>query len=158
MGRSMLRPCKETFRSLLRSKVLTETVEEPEADGEHTDVAKDAHSATDFLVLAEETPLGEQNRPIAFFRADQGQRGGAGIGHVRADIREIFEEPEDAEGEAGGLALPEEIDGAEKRDEEFAESSAKNHDGIAKPTEEEMTAFVNDKVNVVEEEEAGAAG
>ncbi len=38
----------------------------------------------------------------------------------------------------------------------FIEGSAKNHDGIAEPTEEEMSALVNDQINVVEEEKSGA--
>jgi len=32
---------------------------------------------------------------------------GAGISHIGADIGEIFEEPEHAEGEAGGFTLEE---------------------------------------------------
>src|SRR5260370_16666411 len=92
-----------------------------------------------------------------------GQTGGnlrtgraAGVGHVGADVGEIFEEPEGAKSEAGGFALPEEVDGAQERNEKFAEGSAENHDGVAEPTEEEVAAFVDEQIGVVEDEESGA--
>jgi len=133
-------------------------VGEPEGGGEHAEVAEGAHGGADFLVLGEETPLGEEDGPVAVFGADEGQGGGAGVGHVGADVREIFEEPEDGEGEAGGFAVEEKIGGAEQWDNEFAEGSAEDADGVTEPTEEEMAAFVDDQIGIIEEEEGGAAG
>jgi hypothetical protein len=54
--------------------------------------------------------------------------------------------------------LAEEIDGAQERNEEFSKGAAENHDGVAEPTEEEVAAFVNDQIDVVEDEESGAVG
>ncbi len=80
----------------------------------------------------------------------EGAHGGADF-LVLGEVGEIFEEPEAGEGEADGFALPEEIDGAQERDEEFAKGSTEDHGGVAEPTEEEMAAFVDDQINVVGE-------
>ncbi len=130
---------------------MAEAEGEPGNGGEHAEIAEGAHGGADFLVLGEESPLGEKDGPVAVFGADEGQCGGAGVGHVGADVEEIFEEPEDAKSEAGGFALPEEVDGAQERNEKFAKGPAENHDGVAEPTEEEMAAFVDDQIDVVEE-------
>jgi hypothetical protein len=131
-------------------------VGEPGDGGEHAEPAEGAHEGADFLVLGEEAPLGEENFPVGVAGADEGQGCGAGVGHVGADVGEIFEEPEAAKSEGGGFALEEEIEGAQEGHEQFAEGSAENHDGVAEPTEEEMAAFVDDQIDVVEDEEAGA--
>src|SRR5712692_299057 len=130
---------------------MARSVGQPRRGGEHAEIAEGAHGGADFLVVSEESPLGEEDGPVAVFGADEGQCGGAGVGHVGADVEEIFEEPEDAKSEAGGFALPEEIRGAEERDKEFNEGSAENHDGVAEPTEEKVSAFVDDQIDVVEE-------
>jgi hypothetical protein len=67
------------------------------------------------------------------------------------DVKKVFKEPEGGKSKAGGFALPEEIDGAQERHEQFAERSAENHDGVAEPTEEEVPAFVDDQIDVVQE-------
>ncbi len=54
--------------------------------------------------------------------------------------------------------MAEEIDGAQERNEEFSEGAAENHDGVAEPTEEEVAAFVDDQIDVIEDEESGAVG
>jgi len=41
------------------------------------------------------------------------------IGHVGADVEEVFEEPEAREGDLSGFAFPPEIGGAKERDQEF---------------------------------------
>src|SRR6266404_5657815 len=125
--------------------VVTEAVGQPGHGGEHAEPAEGAHDSADFLILSEEAPLSEENRPVAFLRADQGQGRGARVGHVGADVGKVFEEPEDGKGEAGGFALPEESGGAEERDEQLAEGSAEDHDGVAEPTEKEMPALVDDQ-------------
>ena len=102
--------------------------------------------------------MGEEDGPVAFVGADERQCRGAGICHVGADVRENLEEPEHAEGEAGGFALKEKVGGAKQGDEEFAEGSAEDADGVAEPTEEEVTAFVDDQIDVIEDEESGTAG
>ncbi len=35
-------------------------------------------------------------------------------------------------------------------------ASAENHDGVAKPTEKEVPTFVDDQINVIEDEKSGA--
>src|SRR5260370_40756020 len=101
--------------------------------------------------------MSEENGPVAFIGTDERQDGSAGIGHIGADVREILEEPEDGERKTGGFALEEKIDGAEQGDDEFTEGSSEDVDGFAEPTEEEMAPFVDDQINVVEDEEARAA-
>jgi hypothetical protein len=139
-------------------RIAAEAVGEPGDGGEHAEVAEDADGGADFLVQGQEAPLGEENFPVGVSRANKGQCGGAGVGHVGTDVGEIFEEPEDAEGETGGFALKEKVGGAEQGDEEFAEGSAEDADGVAEPTEEEVAAFVDDEIDVIEDEEASAAG
>src|SRR5713226_4197145 len=97
---------------------------EPGDGGEHAQPTQGADDAPDFLILQEQTPLAEKNRPVALVRADERQSSTARVGHVGADIGKIFKEPETGKGETGGFALPEKIDGAEQRDEQFAERSA----------------------------------
>ena len=135
-----------------------DAVGEPGHGGEHAEIAESAHEAADFLVLGENAPLGEENGPVALIRADKRQDGSACVGHVGADVGEIFEEPEAAKSEAGGFALEEKIGGAEQGNEQFGEGSAKDVDGVTKPTEEEMSAFVDDQIDVIEDEKTGAAG
>ncbi len=54
--------------------------------------------------------------------------------------------------------MEEKVDGAEERDEEFAEGSSEDADGVAEPTEEEVAGFMDDQIGVIEDEEAGAVG
>jgi len=89
---------------------MADAVGQPGGGGEHAEKAEGAHGGADFLVLGEEAPLGEEDGPVAVLGADEGQGCGAGVGHVGADVGEIFEEPEGAKGKAGGFALAEEID------------------------------------------------
>src|SRR5260370_9289250 len=89
-------------------------------------MAEGTHDAADFLVLGEETPLGEENGPVALIGADQRQDGGASVGHVRADVGEIFEEPEDAEGETDGFALEAKRGGAAQGDYGFAKGTSED--------------------------------
>jgi len=98
---------------------MPEAEDEPGDRREHAEVAEGAHDCADFLVLGEDAPPSEENGPVAFIGADERQNGGSSIGHVSADVREVFEEPEDREGEAGGFALEEKVGGAEQRDDEF---------------------------------------
>src|SRR6266850_2549698 len=126
-------------------------VGKPGHRGEHAEPAEGAHDSADFLVLGEEAPLREKNRPVTFLRANQGQSRGACVGHVGADVGKVFEKPEDGKGKADGFALPKETGGAQKRHEQFAEGSTKNHDGVAEPTEEEMPALVDHQIDEIEE-------
>src|SRR6266581_4774372 len=137
---------------------MAEAEGEPGGGGEHAEPAGGAHGSADFLVLGKEAPLGEENGPVAFFGADKGQGSRTGVGHVGTDVGEILEEPEEREREAGSFALPEEIESAQERDEQFAEGSAENHDGVAKPTEKEMAAFVDDQIDVIEKQKSGVVG
>src|SRR6266567_5236950 len=137
---------------------MAEAEGEPGGGGEHAEPADGAHGSADFLVLGKEAPLGEENGPVAFFGADKRQGSRTSVGHVGADVGEIFEEPEDGEREAGGFALPEEIEGAQDRHEEFAQCSTENPNGVAEPTEEEMAAFVDEQIDVIEDEKPGAVG
>src|SRR5258708_30098738 len=137
---------------------MPEAEDEPGDRREHAEIAEGAHDCADFLVLGEEPPLGEENGPIAFVRADQRQDGGAGVSHVGTDVGEIFEKPEAAKSEACGFSLEEEVGGAEQRDDEFTKGSSEDVDGFAEPTKEEVAAFVDDQIGIVEKEEARAAG
>ena len=110
------------------------------------------------MILYKQAPLREKYRPVALLRAYERQCRRAGIGHVGPDIKEVFEEPEAREGHGGSLAFPPEIGGAQERDQEFAECSAENHDGVAKPTEEKVAASVNDEIDVIDDQKTGAVG
>jgi len=74
------------------------------------------------------------------------------------DVKEVFEEPQAREGDGGGFALPPEIGDAQERDHEFAECAAENHDGVAEPAEEKVAAFVNDEINLIDDQKTGAVG
>jgi len=91
-----------------------------------------------------------------FTAAKERKRLVAGIRHVSANIRKVFEKPETAKGKAGGFAMKEEIGCTEKRHEQLSEGSAKNHNCFAEPREKEMAAFVDDQINVIEEEKTAA--
>src|SRR6266567_1538885 len=136
--------------------IAADPVGQPHDDCNHSKPSQSTRESADFLVLGKEAPLGEKNGPVAFLGADEGQRRAACVGHVGADIGEIFEEPEAAKGEAGGFALPEEINCAQQWHKQFGKRAAENHDGIAEPTEEEMSAFVDDQIDVIEDEKSGA--
>ena len=128
---------------------------EPGDGGEHAEPAEETESVADFLVVEEEVPLAEEDEPIAGFGADEGQGVHAGVGHVGADVEEILEEPERGEGDAVGLALEEEIDGAGGRNDEFEERAAEKHEGVTEEAEEGVAGFVNHEIDEIGEEEIG---
>lgn len=137
------------------SRIVINAIGEPGDYGEHAEPAELAGEVADFLVLEKDAPFGEEDGPIAFIGIDNRADEGAGVGHVGADIKKVFEEPEEGEGQAIGLALEEEKGGTEKRDDEFTQSAAHNHEGVTAPAECGMTDFVDGEIGVVEEEEAG---
>src|SRR6476660_3097789 len=110
-------------------------------------------------------PLGKENGPVTFVAADQGQRGGAGIGHVDADVEKIFEEPEGTEGGAVGLAPEEKVGGAGQRNDEFEERAAEDHQGVSpavfaaatENAEEWMASFVDHEVDEIGDQKLRAA-
>src|SRR5271165_4756102 len=130
----------------------------PGGGGEHPEPAEKPEGVADFLVVEEKIPLAEEEQPIAGFGADEGQGVHAGVGHVGADVEKILEEPEGREGDAVGLALREEIDGASGGDNEFEERAAEKHEGVAKVAEEGMASFVNHEIDEIGEEEIGSVG
>jgi hypothetical protein len=130
-------------------------VDEPDDGGEHAEPAEEAEGVADFLVVEEEVPLAEEEEPIAGFGADEGQGVHASIGHVGADVEKVFEEPEGREGDAVGLALKEEIDGAGGGNDEFEERAAEKHEGVAEEAEEGMAGFVDHEVDEIGEKEIG---
>src|SRR6266852_1038049 len=133
-------------------------IRKPRHHANHAEIPDRAHHPADFPVLLKQPPLPEKNQPVARFRSDQRQGVAARVGHIHPDVREILEEPEAAEREACGFALPEKIGRAEQRDQQFAERSAENHDRFAEQAEEKMPAFVDDQIDVVEKQKPGAVG
>lgn len=133
-----------------------------DAEGEPSDGSKQAEPAevasrgADLLVAEHEAPMAEEDGPIVVAGTDEGKSLRAGVGHIDADIEEIFEEPEGAKGDGGGFAFEPEIHAAEERHEKFRERAAENHDDVAEPREKEVAAFVDDEVDVIEEKEARA--
>ena len=107
------------------------------------------------LVVQKNGPLIEEQGPVALIGVDEWKDERTGVGHVGADVQEVFEKPENGEGEAVGLTVKEEKGGTEERDDEFTESTAKDHDSVAKPTEEVMTAFMDGEIHKIREKEAG---
>src|ERR1700744_1203841 len=93
-----------------------------------------------------------------FVASDQRERLGAGVGHIHTDVQKVFEEPETAKGGGGDFPFPEEIKSAQHGDQQFAQSATQNHDGVTHPSKKYVTAFVDDQIYVVEEEEFGAVG
>src|SRR6266705_585065 len=140
----------------LGRSIAADPVGQPHDDCNHSKPSQSTRESADFLVLGEEASLGEKNCPVALFGANERQSGGACIGHVCANVRKVFEEPEAAKGKAGGVALPEEVKGAQQRNEQFAKRPAQNHDGIAEPTEEEVTTLVDGQIDEIEDEKSGA--
>src|SRR6267142_1426896 len=138
-----------------RGSIAADAVGQPGRGCQHSEPAEGAHDSADFLVLREEAPLGEENFPVGVAGANQRQGCGTRIGHVGADVGEVLEEPEAGKSKAGGFPLPEEINGAPERHQQFAEGSAEDHDGVSEPTEKEMPALVDDQIDEIEEQESG---
>src|SRR6266478_3119384 len=86
------------------------------------------------------------------------QHAGAGIRHVRSDVQKVFEKPKGTKSHRSRFSAPPKKGPTQKRHKKFAKRAAKNHDRVAKPAEEKMPAFVNDQIDVVNEEESAAAG
>src|SRR5271165_4869405 len=130
----------------------------PGGGGEHPEPAEKPEGVADSLVVEEEIPLAEEEQPIAGFGADEGQGVHAGVGHVGADVEEILEEPEGREGNAVGLALKKEIDGAGGGNDELEERAPEKHEGVAEKTEKRMAGFVDHEIDEIGEEEVGSVG
>ena len=109
---------------------------EPGYGGEHAEPAEHAHGVANLLIVNQDAPLREENRPVVLVRAHQRHGGNAGVEHVRANVEEILEEPETAEGDGRRFALPPEIREAEERPDQFAKRASEYSDSIAEPTEE----------------------
>jgi hypothetical protein len=84
-------PLQRNFRSVTLGCVAENAVGEPGDGGEHTDPADIAGDAPNRSVVLQDSPLRKQQAPIVFTAAKQRERLIAGIGHVRADIRQIRE-------------------------------------------------------------------
>ena len=128
---------------------------EPRVGREHAEPAEEAGSVADLDVVDEDVPLGEEDFPIVVAGADEGQRKRAGVGHVCADIEEIFEEPEGAEGDAGGFAFDEEIRKTGERGDEFGEGAAEDVHGVTERAEKRMAGFVNGEIGEIDDEKIG---
>jgi hypothetical protein len=135
---------------------MAEAVCQPSDSSEHSDPADIACDAPNRSIVLQDSPLPEQRAPIMLTAAKERERLIAGVGHVRANIRKVFEKPETAKDKSGGFASKEEIRRAQERHQELPEGSAKNHDGFAEPTEKQVPAFVNHQIDVIEKEKAAA--
>src|SRR6266478_4855067 len=135
--------------------IAADPVGQPHDDCNHSKPSQSTRESADFLILSEQSPLAEKNLPIVLAGTDKGQGLGARVGHVCANVRKVFKEPKAAESKAGRFPLPEEINCAQQRHKQFGKRAAENHDGIAEPTEEEMSAFVDDQIDVIEDEKSG---
>ncbi|MGC1485254.1 MAG: hypothetical protein WA789_15790 [Candidatus Acidiferrum sp.] len=74
------------------------------------------------------------------------------------DVEEVLEVPEATEGYGGGFPMPPEIDAAEQGNDEFTGCAAENHNGMAEPAKEKVAAFVNDQIDVIDDEKAAVVG
>ncbi len=135
---------------------MADAVGQPDHSNEHSDPADISNDAADGSIVLQDSPLREQRAPIVFTAAKQRKRLIAGIRHVSANIRKVFEKPETAKGKTRGFASKEEIRRAEERHEELAEGSAENHQCFAEPSEKEMAAFVDNQIDVIEKEKTTA--
>jgi hypothetical protein len=145
-------PLQRNFRVIALGCVAENAEGQPGDGGNHSDPANIARDAPDRSIVLQDSPLREQHAPIVFAAAKKRERLIAGVGHVGAYIRKVFEKPERRKGKSGGLTSKEEIRRAEERHEELPEGSAKNHYGFAEPTEKEVPALVNHQIDVIEEE------
>src|SRR6266446_5539580 len=131
-------------------------VGQPHDDCNHSKPSQSTRESADFLILSEQSPLAEKNLPIVLAGTDKGQGLGARVGHVCANVRKVFKEPKAAESKAGRFPLPEEINCAQQRHKQLSKRAAENRDGIAKPTEEEVTTLVDDQIDEIQDEKPGA--
>ncbi len=113
----------------------------------------------DLRVMKHKVPLREEDFPVAVARADEEERAGAGVGHVGGDVQKILEEPECAEGGAGGFATEEKIGRAGERHDEFEKRAAYDHESVTETgfrattenAEERVACFVDGEIGVIEE-------
>ena len=84
----------------------------------------------------------------------EGQSHGAGVGHVGGGVEPVLKEEKHAEHEGRGLAFAEEIGCQQQRDQPLQNGSSPEAEGWAEPPEEQVAAFVDDKVGGVDEQVA----
>src|SRR5581483_11766221 len=77
---------------------------EPKHDREHTGPAGEPRGFADVHILQQQAPRAEENIPIVIAGANERERLGARIRHVRSDIEKILEEPESRKSKALRLA------------------------------------------------------
>jgi len=102
-------PLQRNFRSVTLGRVAENAEGQPGDGGDHSDPADIARDAPDRSIVLQDSPLPEQHGPIVFAAAKKRQHLVASIGHVSANIREVFKKPETAKGKSGGFASKEEI-------------------------------------------------
>ena len=89
---------------------------------------------------------------------DQGQRHGARVGHVGCGVEPVLEGEKQAEDEAGGLALSEEVHGQKKREQPLQQRASPKTKRGAEPTEQVVAALVDDEVGAVDEKKSPVRG
>src|SRR5579883_2098719 len=115
---------------------------EPKHDREHTGPAGEPRGFADVHILQQQAPRAEENIPIVIAGANERERLGARIRHVRSDIEKILEEPESRKSKALRLAMREKIGRAQRRHHQLRQRASENHQLIGvKPTEERMPRF-----------------
>ena len=138
-----------------RSRIDINAKRQPDHHREHADPANLASEMADLLIEHKNTPLIEENGPVAFIGVDEREDERTGVGHVGTNIEKVFEEPEEREGQAVGLPMVEEKGRTKKRNDKLTEGATKNHDGVAEPSEEVMSSLMDGEIHEIEEEKPG---
>src|SRR5208282_1469790 len=104
----------------------------------------------DLRVVVEHPEAGEDGEEIVLDEigitgCHQRQCLGASVGHVGSGVEPVLKEEKQAEDEAGGVALGEEVRGQEKRDKPLQQRASPEAKCGAKPAEQIMPAFVDDQ-------------
>ena len=130
---------------------------QPDDDGDHSAPAEQTNHGGDFCVVVENPEIAEDAKEIVLgkFRVaggDQRQHLGARVGHVGCGVEPVFEEKEQGENEAGGLAVSKEVGREEEWDEPLENSSSPELERGAEPAKKIVAAFVDDQIGQIDEE------
>ena len=119
--------------------------QQPNHGGDPRIVVQDSEAGEDCV----EVVLDEIGIACCYQRQDLG----ACVRHIGRGVEPVLEEEEQAEGETGGLALAEKIDCQQERDEALQQRPSPETKRGTKPSEEIVSALMDDEVGAINEEE-----
>ena len=132
--------------------------EQPCHHSQHPAPSQQPNHGGDLRIVVQKSEAGEDCVEVVLDEIGiaccyQRQDLGACVRHVGCGVEPVFKKEEQAEGKSGGLALAEKIDCQQERDEPLQQRPSPKTERGTEPSEEIVSALMDDEVGAINEEE-----